>query len=140
MYLAISDIQKGIRPEVLQIITRFPENLEQAINEAVAEVTSYLTARYNTDLEFVKTPEDNRVTMVVKLVRDITIYNCHNIAAPAAFPENRKNVYENTIKFLRDVQAEKASIPGLERKTTDNGEISSNYIAYNSEPKRTQQF
>lgn len=134
MYLSINDLKKGIRSEVLNVITRDEENIEQAIKEAMTEVESYLSARYEIASELAKTPDDeSRITMIVKLVRDIALYNCHNIAAPVSIPENRVKSYENSIKFLRDCQSEKASISGLKRlNTSEDGTVSSNYISYSS--------
>jgi phage gp36-like protein len=143
MYLNIDDLKKGIRGEVLSVITREEENAAQAITEAMAEVESYLSARYDIAAELAKTPEsDGRLTMVVKLVRDIALYNCHNISAPVTMPENRVKSYENAVKFLRDCQAEKANIPGLQRlNANDDGTTSSNYVSYtSSSPKRDHHF
>ena len=149
MYLSIDDLKKGIRGEVLSVITREKQNAEQAIAEAMAEVEGYLLARYDIASELAKAPPippeggdvseaDDRIIMVVKLVRDIALYNCHNIAAPVNIPENRVKSYENAIKFLRDCQAEKASISGLKRlNTSADGTVSSNYVSYSgSSPKR----
>ncbi|MDR1371835.1 MAG: DUF1320 domain-containing protein [Dysgonamonadaceae bacterium] len=106
--------------------------------EAAAEVSGYLCARYNIAEELLKSPSSgDRNTMVVKLVRDIAIYNCHSFSAPVNIPENRIKGYENAIKLLRDIQSEKASVPGLERLTTaSDGSVSSNFIAFDSEPVR----
>jgi phage gp36-like protein len=139
MYLSIEDLKKGIRGEVLNVITREENNAFQAINEAMAEVESYLSARYDIASELAKVPEDDtRVTMVVKLVRDIALYNCYNIASPVTMPENRVKSYDNAVKFLRDCQSEKANVPGLKRlNTLPDGTVSSNYISYSgSSPKR----
>ncbi|MDR0872181.1 MAG: DUF1320 domain-containing protein [Prevotellaceae bacterium] len=136
MYLSIEDITKGMRAEVLAVITRSDDEVvQQAINEAMAEVTAYLSARYDIAAEFAKT--SNRATMVAKIVRDIAIYNCHCFSAPVNIPKNRETAYENAIKFLRDVQAEKASIPDLARLTTaPDGTVSSNYLYFSGNPKR----
>ena len=139
MYLDIEDLKKGIRGEVLNVITREENNALQAIAEAMAEVESYLCARYDIASELAKAPDNtSRITMVVKLVRDIALYNCHNISAPVNMPEGRVKSYENTVKFLRDCQAEKASIPKLKRlNTAEDGTVSSNYVSYQtSSPKR----
>jgi phage gp36-like protein len=132
MYLNIEDLKKGIRPEVLNVIAREQGNMEQAIVEAQTEVESYLSVRYDIAAEFQKQPDDtSRATMVVKLVRDIALWNCYNISAPVNIPENRKVAYDNAVKFLRDCQAEKANVPGLKRlRTGEDGTVSSNYVYY----------
>jgi phage gp36-like protein len=136
-YIGIEDLKKGIRGEVLQVITREEENALQAIAEAQAEVASYLSARYNIAAEFEKGDADERDIMVVKLVRDIALYNCFNIANPASIPENRVKSYDNAIKFLRDCQSEKASLASLQRlKVNEDGTTSSSYVAFGGNPKR----
>jgi len=139
MYLSIDDLKKGIRGEILNVITREEQNALQAIAEAQAEVESYLSARYDIASELAKASNDNtRVTMVVKLVRDIALYNCHNISAPVNIPENRVKSYDNAIKFLCKCQEEKANITGLQRlKGSADGTVSSNYVSYSTaNPKR----
>jgi phage gp36-like protein len=147
MYLSTEDLKKGIRSEVLQVITRDETNAQQAIVEAQAEVEAYLSARYNIAAEFDKTPpdednpDDERITMVVKLVRDIALYNCFNIANPANIPDNRIKSYDNAVKFLRDCQSEKAAIAQLARLNDDgDGNVSSSYIAFGGNKKRNNQM
>jgi phage gp36-like protein len=141
-YLSINDLKKGIRGEALNAIAREEANMLQAIIEAQAEVEGYLSARYDIAAEFEKNPpEDNepdtRVIMVVKLVRDIAIYNCYNIANPSSLSQPRIDCYDRAVKFLRDCQAEKASIPELKRLDADsNGTVSSSYIQFGGNKKR----
>ena len=48
----------------------------------MAEVESYLSARYNIAEEFAKEFDDEtRVPMVVKIVRDVALYNAYSISA-----------------------------------------------------------
>ena len=140
MYLSIDDLKKGIRGEVLNVITRDEDNAYQAVAEAMAEVESYLSARYNIASELAKVHSDtSRNIRVVQLVRDIALYNCHNIAAPVTMPEGRIKSYENAVKFLRDCQAEKANMPGLQRlKTSEDGTVSSNYVSFSSSSKKRE--
>jgi|GEM_PF-2151358 phage gp36-like protein len=143
MYLSIEDLKKGMRSEVLNVVARSDENIEQAIIDAMAEVESYLSARYNIALEFQKEPNDTtRVPMVVKVVRDIAIYNAYSISAPINMPEAKVKTYDDTIRFLRDVQAEKANIIGLKRNNVkEDGTADSNYISFSSaSPKRTHHY
>jgi phage gp36-like protein len=142
MYLSINDLKKGIYGEVLNVITRSDDNARQAIDEAQAEVASYLSARYDIDAEWQKTSEStDRLTMVVKLVREIALYNCYSISNPVNMPESRRNRYKDTIEFLRSVQAEKATIPGLQRlNVADGGQTSSSYILFGGNDKRNNQM
>ena len=137
MYLQPEDLERGVRGEILSVVTRNADNVRQAIAEAQAEVESYLTARYDIRTEFAKTGDD-RLPMVVKLVRDIALYNCFNIANPVSMPENRVTAYNNAIKFLKEVQVERASIDGLIRLTGTTG--TSSYVSFGGNRKRKNQF
>ncbi len=137
MYLQPEDLERGVRGEILSVVTRNTDNVQQAIAEAQAEVESYLTARYDIRAEYAKTGDD-RLPMVVKLVRDIALYNCFNIANPVSMPENRVTAYNNAVKFLKEVQSERASIDGLTRLTGTTG--TSSYVSFGGNRKRKNQF
>lgn len=136
-YLTIQDLHKGIHRETLSVITRNEDNALQAIAEAQAEVESYLTARYDIRSEWGITG-DNRCVMVVKLVRDIAIYNCYNISNPVNMPDSRRDAYKDAIAFLKEVQAERASIDGLTRLTGTTG--TSSYVSFGGNKKRKNQY
>lgn len=137
MYLQPEDLERGARGEHIAVVARNVEDRIQAITEAQAEVESYLTARYDIRAEFAKSG-DSRLPMVVKLVRDIALYNCFNIANPVSMPENRVTSYNNAIKFLKEVQAERASIDGLPRLTGTTG--TSSYVTFGGNRKRNNQY
>lgn len=138
MYLSIDDLKKGIYGEVLAVISRSDENALQAIAEAEAEVESYLNARYDIRAEFAKTG-NNRSKMVMKIVRDIAIYNCYCISNPVNMPESRRNTYKDAIAYLKDVQSERVSIDGLTRLSGGN-ETGSNYVKFGGNRKRNNQY
>ena len=137
MYLQPEDLERGARGEHIAVVARNVEDRIQAITEAQAEVESYLTARYDIRAEFAKSG-DSRLPMVVKLVRDIALYNCFNIANPVSMPENRVTSYNNAIKILKEVQAERASIDGLTRLTGTTG--TSSYVTFGGNRKRNNQY
>lgn len=137
MYLSIEDLKKGIYGEVLTVISRSDENALQAIAEAQAEVESYLTARYDIRAEFARTGE-SRSPIIVKIVRDIALYNCYCISNPVNMPESRRNSYKDAIAYLKDVQTERASIDSLTRLNTATA--GSNYVKFGSNRKRNNQY
>ena len=53
-------------------------------------------------------------------------------------PENRVTSYNNAIKFLKEVQAERASIDGLTRLTGTTG--TSSYVSFGGNRKRNNQY
>ncbi len=136
MYLTKSDIEKGAYPEVVAVLSRNDSNITQAIEEAIEEVRAYLTARYDMDKEFAKTGTA-RNTMVVKIVRDVALWNIYSGSNPVNMSETREANYHSTLKLLRDIQAEKATIDGLQRKDAATG---SNYIRFQSNPKRSNHY
>lgn len=137
MYLDINDLKHGIHGEMLNVITRYAENAEQAISEAQSEVESYLTARYDIRAEFAKTGSE-RSPLVIRLVRDVALYNCFKISNPVNMPEVRRDAYRDTIAFLKDVQAERASIDALTRRTGTTG--TSSYVSFGGNRKRNNQM
>lgn len=139
MYLEQVDIEQGIYPEILQVLTRNPENIATAINDAVIEVTAYLSGRYDMDTELAKTGSA-RNTLVVKLIREIAIYNCYTISNPMNMPEIRISIYKSTISFLKDIQSEKADVPGLILLADENGLSGSNIILSGGNTRRNNRY
>ena len=138
MYLEQTDIEKGIYPEVLNVLSRNPENISNAIKEAMSEVSAYLSARYDITGEYAKSGTQ-RNTLIMKLVRDIALYNCYNISNPVNMPASRENRYKGVIAFLKDVQAERAGIDGMERLDSSTG-TGSNYLKFGGNAKRKNSY
>lgn len=137
MYLSYEDLQTGINTESLNVITRNRENAEQAIREAEAEVSGYLCVRYDIRSELEKAGSDRDPT-VFRLVRDIALYRCYAISNPSSMPEIRRRNYEDAISLLKNIQAEKAALPGLNR--LDGGNEGSNYVKYGGNRKRRNRW
>jgi len=138
MYIGREDIIKGIPEKHLQAIEVAEGPMENSIEEAVSEVRAYLAARYDMDAEMRKTGS-NRSSIIVKIVRDITIYNLYNNKSSNLVPDSRKDAYTFAISFLKNVQAEKASIESLTRITSERTG-GSPYISFGSNPKRKNHY
>jgi phage gp36-like protein len=138
MYLTVEDLNAGGYMEELLAVGRTEQNMLSAIAEAMAEVQSYLSARYDIGAEFAKTGTA-RNPMVLKIARNIAIYNIYNIGNPSSVPESRIAVYRDDIAFLKNVQAEKASLPSLTR-LTDPAQGGSSFIAFGGNKKRNNQW
>lgn len=136
MYINYNDLKTGINEETLSVITRNQNNAEQAIREAEAEVRTYLCVRYDIDEEYCKTG-DSRDATVFRLVRDIALYRCYAISNPTSMPDIRRQNYEDAIKLMRDIQAERASL-ALTR--LDGGSQGSNYVKYGGNQKRKNKW
>lgn len=138
MYIVQADVEKGIYPELLQVLSRTPEVIETCIKEAIGEVEAYLCARYNMDVELAKSGAARNV-IVVKAVKDIAIWNVYKASNPVNMSEARELAYKQTIDFLKNIQAEKATIKGLNRlQDTTNG--GSSYIRFGGNTKRTNHY
>lgn len=138
MYLSVEELRSGIHSEELAAITRGDETkAAQAIEDAMALVRSYLCVRYDVEAEFAKQPGQKRDDMTVKLVRNIAIYYCYEGSSPVNMPETRKEAYDNAVKFLERVQAEKANMYGLARLDGSKG---SNYVKYGGNRKRRNEW
>jgi len=138
MYINYNDLKTGIAEETLTVISRSQSNAEQAIRESEAEVASYLSARYDIAAELARTG-DARNYKVFQLVRDIAIYKCYVISNPAGIPEVRRQTYEDALAFLRDVQSEKAALPGLTRLNGANAG-GSDYVRFGGNRKRRNRW
>lgn len=137
MYISIDELSAGIHMESLEAVTRGDENkAEQAIKDAMSMVRSYLCVRYDIDTEFGRHGDD-RDGMVVKLVRDIAIYYCYEGSSPVNMPETKTKAFDDSIAFLKSVQAEKAAMPGLQRIDAASG---SNYVKYGGNTKRKNKW
>lgn len=138
MYISVEELSSGIHSEELAAITRGDETkAAQAIEDAMAMVRSYLCVRYDIEAEFAKQPGQKRDSMTVKLVRNIAIYYCYEGSSPVNMPETRKEAYDNAVKFLERVQAEKANMYGLTRLDVSKG---SNYVKYGGNRKRRNEW
>ena len=138
MYISVEELGSGIHSEELAAITRGDETKAvQAIEDAMALVRSYLCVRYDIEAEFAKQPGQKRDSMTVMLVRNIAIYYCYEGSSPVNMPETRKEAYDNAVKFLERVQAEKANMYGLTRLDGSKG---SNYVKYGGNRKRRNEW
>lgn len=138
MYISVQELNSGIHAESLTAITRGDDSkAQQAIADAMAMVRSYLCVRYDIDTEFDKHGTD-RDAMTIKLVRDIAIYYCYEGSSPVNMPETKQKAFDDSIAFLKSVQAEKAAMPGLQRLDAQNG--GSNYVKFGGNKKRRNQW
>lgn len=81
---------------------------------AQAEITQYLSNRFNIATEFAKADTDaTRAPLMKKCVVDISLYNIHHTVSPRDVPEMREKNYRDTIEMLEAVRDGKLSFPGL---------------------------
>lgn len=75
MYVDYQDLLNGAWQETLTVLQRNKDNADRAIQDAMGEVKTYLFRIYDIDQEYKKSPGNNRCDFLVKLIRDIAIYN-----------------------------------------------------------------
>lgn len=141
MYMDYNDLLNGAWGETLQVLQREQANALQAILDAQGEVKAYLFRLYDIDSELLKTPADHRCDFLVKLIRDIAIYNIYSIASPSMMNETKRLKYEDAIAFLSKVQAQKAFIPDLPPLSSDKKDTGGTYgIYFGTNTRRDNQY
>lgn len=142
MYMDYNDLLKGAYPETLQVLQRSKDNALQALDDAISEVKAYIFRLYDIDSELKKTPSDtSRCPFLIKLIRDIAIYNIYLISSPSQMSESKRLKYEDAIRFLERVQAQKAFIPDLTPLSDDEKDFGGSYsIHYGSNRRRDNQY
>ena len=81
----------------------YTERVDEAIEQADAEVDSYLSVRF-------LVPVSNPPTILNKLSTDIAIYNLYSRGIADEIPEVRKDRYKNAIKTLEKISTGKISL------------------------------
>lgn len=140
MYLDFEDLCHGAYEETLNTLRRYEPNSAIAIADAMALVKSYLFRLYDIDSEYLKT-SSLRCPFLVKIIRDIAIYNIYCIASPSQMSDTRRLQYEDAIRYLERVQAQKAFIPDLEPLSDDRKDFGGSYAIYHgTNPRRNNQY
>ena len=75
-----------------------------AINQAIAQVRSYLKATYEIDAELAKT-DDARDALIVMLCLDLIVYHLFTFVDASRIPQARADRYKAAIDFLKDAQS-----------------------------------
>lgn len=137
MYINKSDIEnQGISTQDIDGMNISDTAIDEAIKDAIEEASSYLNARYNLEQELIKTGS-SRNRMLVKIIRDISIYNIYAQSNPVNMPEERVDIHNSAIKFLEKVRSERTNLRGLNRKLDNNG---SSYLKFGSNKPRKNHY
>jgi phage gp36-like protein len=99
MYLTYDDLINGSYEETLAVLGRHKDNAAKAIEDAMGEVKAYIFKLYDIDKEY-QQEGSSRCSFLVKIVRDIAIYNIYCISSPYQMSETRRLKYEDDIAFL----------------------------------------
>lgn len=120
MFLTQDDFKVVASEKSLAAITQAdPDNIENAIAEAVEEAAGYLRPKYDCDKIFAKEGNE-RNRQLVMYIADIAIYNMSASLPARMGMETRTERYERAIKWLEGVQAGKI-VPDLTEATDGEG-------------------
>lgn len=115
------------------------EDCRQAEMAAIEQVCSYTRHRYDMERAFAAEGE-SRNPMLVQCVVNITLWLLIHRLPQSMGYERRESLFDESIKWLRDVQSSKAS-PNLPTYTSPNGETDThNPIRYGSMPRNNNDY
>ena len=134
MFITRDDLNKNLYVEIIDAITRLDETREEyGIRAAEEKVKSYLAWKYDLDFIFSKVG-DERNFMIVYTVANIALYIIADVLE--SMPVTIQNAYENSMEYLKDLQAGKATLSGIpEPKDLETGEPDT-YIRYGQPDNR----
>ncbi|MGJ1366036.1 phage protein Gp36 family protein [Sphingobacterium spiritivorum] len=104
-FLTESDYSAQIRSEILNTVKN-TNGLSKAELMAQTEMESYLNSRYDVSQIFNK-EGDQRNSLILMYLIDITLYHLHSNISPRNVPELRAIRYEAAIDWLNRVAAGK---------------------------------
>jgi phage gp36-like protein len=111
-FIRLTDYDASIHTEILDALTRSDASIIEICEErAIAEMKSYLSARYDVDALFGATG-DQRNTLVLMMAIDISIYHIFCIHNPQKLSKIRVDRYERAVEWLKAVAACKVSVDG----------------------------
>lgn len=117
----------------LKVISQYtPENIANAEEVAIEEISGYLRPVYDTDAIF-SASEFSRNRIIVMYAVDIVLYHLTASQPQKMGSEIRKERYDRAIKWFEGVQSGKI-VPNLPMATSDDG-TSGFGTSFNSFPK-----
>jgi phage gp36-like protein len=101
-YVTLNDFYLIIQPEQLnQIVGNSgTQQLDLAVQIAMAEVKSYLIQKYDIDAEYNFTGTTRSLQLVISVI-DVALFVLHSRIAPMNIPELRMKRYDQTINWLK---------------------------------------
>lgn len=136
MYLTIDEFKTHAYDEELAAIIRADETIGYAaIDIAMEMVKSKLMRYYDTDAIFDKQGKD-RHPLVLKIVKDIAIWQLIGLSNPSIDYEDKKYRYEQAVSWLDAVyQGMPANLPARKEVKPRNTSFT-----YHSNPRRKTHF
>jgi phage gp36-like protein len=128
MFITRSDLNKNLYSEIIDAITRLDKTREEyGMRAAEEKVKSYLAGKYDLDFIFSKTGND-RHFMIVDTVSNIALYIIADVLE--RMPETIQNAYDNSMEYLKDLQAGKAMLVDVPEPTDPSTGEPDTYIRH----------
>lgn len=133
MFLTIEDYNSVCTEFELEQLSALTDDRLAAERAAIEQICSYTRHRYDMDRAFAE-EGNNRNAMLVQCVVNITLWLMIHRLPQSMGHERRECLYNDSIKWLRDVQTSKAS-PNLPTYIgADGASDANNPIRYGSMP------
>lgn len=114
-FIQLEDYDASVHREILDSLTRGNEDIiEVCEDQAIAEMRSYLSSRYDCDAIFSKTGA-NRHPLILMYAKDIAVYHIFCIHNPYKISDIRKSRYERAIEWLKGVNSDDIVIDGADK-------------------------
>jgi hypothetical protein len=121
-YIETSELSAIAPPDDVTVInTKAATAFAVAINTAISIAEGYLAHRFNTAAIFGATGSGRNASLL-KCVQDIALYHAYVVAVPRNIPEIRVKLYDDAMRWLRDLQKGVVEPTGLTLKTPAQGE------------------
>ena len=131
MFLTLEDYSSVCDEYELQQITQNDETRLTAEAAALEQISSYLRHRYDMDRVF-SAVDAERNAMLVQVAVNISLWLMIHRLPQSMGHERRECLYNDSVKWLRDIQAGKAS-PNLPLyQTPDGDDDARNPVRYGS--------
>jgi len=136
MYLPIEELKTHAYDEEINAIIRTDETIAYAcIDMAIEFATSKLMKHYDTQAIF-SAEGAARNPLVLKIVKDIAVWELIGLANPSVDYADKKFRYEQAVDWLTAVyKGMQANLPRIEEPTSENSSFK-----YHSNPPRTNHY
>lgn len=129
VFLTDNDFKVVVGDSALKAISQASDDVkDNAVLEAIEEMSGYLRPQYDVDKIFSATGTQ-RHRQIVMYCCDISLYHMISAMPQRMGSEVREQRYKRAIEWLEDVQAGKI-VPALPAATDDEGEETGSPIRY----------
>ena len=103
-YITKTDLELSIEQALLEALDFSTDEsvITTACNQAIGQLTSYLSTKYNIATELAKTT--GRDEMLLMIAKDLAIYHVWTYVDPSSIPGARRERYTAAIDYLKGAQ------------------------------------